>query len=75
MDTCALGREKMCSRLFLGMKRKNGEAGIRLWPGTGSCERRSTEKIQSLFSRESLCFRNELLTVEKISLENRKPEI
>ena len=73
-DRCALGREKLC-RLFLGIKRKRWESRNQLWPGTGSSERRGAGKIQSLFSRESLCFINKLLTIEKISTERREAQI
>lgn len=54
---------------------KDGEGRNQLWPGMGSSERRGAGRIQPLFFRESLCFRNKLLTVEKISTERKEAQI
>lgn len=43
-----------------------------LWPRPGSSARRGMGKSQSLFSEQSLCFREEPLTVEKIPAESRE---
>lgn len=47
-------------------------AGMTLWPRPGSSARRGMGKSQSLFSEQSLCFREEPLTVEKIPAESRE---